>query len=460
MRKRSLSGPVLVVVLLFLVAGSGLAGEQLPSSFPEQIEMNPSPGANAPWFNIEVDTPDDTGQHTSVAIDPSTGWIYVSYYDATNQELRMARYGGPGPNCDPVSGWGCLTIDSGPDVGKYSSIAINPATGGIGIAYHDATNGKLKYAYFENPHLLVHQILTIDKGIFPISSAGLYTSLKYDSDGTPFITYYFDNPSGTDALKLAYYSVASGNCINGDYPDEWRCETIIQGEGVGQYSSLVIPADWEFRVAYHDAGNGALWYATSEGEGNCGAYGTDWVCYPISGGITNVGRYASLYVDDADHFHIAYYDATNNTLKYAVEVGSGGNCGILGSAQCDTIDSMPEDYHPVGISMAEDAAGYPIIAYQSAYGSLKVARPLAALGLPGGSGNCGPQVPFSTWFCQTINPQNPWIPARHGDHLSLAVSPSGLATIAYYGFITSTGGNLMVAYQHIQVYQPLVIKNQ
>ncbi len=460
MKKRSFLGPILAVVPLFLVAGSGLARGQLPSSSPEETEMNASPGANTPWFNIDVDTPDDTGQHTSVAIDPSTGWIYVSYYDATNQELRMARYGGPSPNCDPVSGWGCLTIDSGPDVGKYSSIAVNPATGGIGIAYYDATNGKLKYAYFKNPHLLVHQKYTIDKGIFPISSAGLYTSLKYDSDGTPFITYYFDNPSGTDALKLAYYSVANGNCINGDYPDEWRCETIIQGEGVGQYSSLVIPADWEFRVAYHDGGNGALWYATSEGEGNCGAYGTDWVCYPISGGTANVGRYTSMYVDDADHFHIAYYDATNNELKYAVDVGSGGNCGVLGSAQCDTIDSMPEDYHPVGISIAEDPVGYPIIAYQSAYGSLRLARPLAALGLPAGSGNCGPQVPFFTWFCQTINPQNPWVPARHGDYLSLAVSPSGLSTIAYYGFIIPSGGNLMVAYQHFQIYQPLVIKGQ
>lgn len=372
----------------------------------------------------------------------------------------MARYGGPAPDCDPVSEWGCLKIDSGPDVGKYSSIAVNPKTGEIGIAYYDATNGKLKYANFENPRLLVHHTTTIDKGIFPISSTGLYTSLKYNSNGQPFITYYFNNSSGTDALMLAYYSYASGNCVNGDFPDEWRCETIITGEGLGKYSSLVVVDDWEFHVAFYDANNGDLWYGTSISEGNCGAYGTDWACYPISGQSADVGRYASMYVDDAGHFHIAYYDATNDELNYAVDVGSGGNCGVFGSAQCDTIDSMPEDIHPLGISIAEDAAGYPIIAYQSVYGSLKVARPLAALGLPAGSGNCGPQVPFSTWFCQTINPQNPWIPTRHGDFLSLAVSPTGLSTIAYYGFITPSGGNLMVAYQKFQFFQPLVVKDQ
>jgi len=88
-----------------------------------------------------------------------------------------------------------------------------------------------------------------------------------------------------------------------------------------------------------------------------------------------------------------------------------------------------------------------------------VARPIKALGLPAGSGNCGPEIPFATWYCQTINPSNQWIPNRHGDYLSIAVNPYGLATIAYYGFITSSGGNLMVAYQQFQDFLPLVVKN-
>jgi hypothetical protein len=111
----------------------------------------------------------------------------------------------------------------------------------------------------------------------------------------------------------------------------------------------------------------------------------------------------------------------------------------------------------LGISIAEDAAGYPIIAYQSEGGSLNVARPLAALGLPVGSGNCGPEDLFYKWFCETIDPYNPFVPYRNGDYISLDVSPSGLATIAYQGFITSSGGNLMVAYQRFQVFLPSVM---
>jgi hypothetical protein len=58
------------------------------------------------------------------------------------------------------------------------------------------------------------------------------------------------------------------------------------------------------------------------------------------------------------------------------------------------MDAMMTGYHPLGVSIAEDAASYPIIAYQSASGSLNVARPLAALGLPAGGGNCGPENLF------------------------------------------------------------------
>jgi hypothetical protein len=164
-------------------------------------------------------------------------------------------------------------------------------------------------------------------------------------------------------------------------------------------------------------------------------------------------------VDGAKHFHIAYYDAIDKVLKYAVDTGGGGNCGAFGSAQCEEIDSMPADYHPLGVSIALDAAGYPIIAYQGEYNSLKLARPVDALGLPPGAGNCGPEVGlFRTWICETIDqflrPPNP----RFGDYAAIAVNGSGLATIAYQGFVKSSTGNLYVAWQRAQVFLPLVLR--
>ena len=471
MNGRKALGLAFSVMVLLLLTGSGLAG--VPPTQPrEPVETsgtNASPGANAAWFVDEIDTDGDTGLHTSVVYHPSLGATFVSYYDATNQQLRMARSNGLG--CGPNDEWGCHTFDPiDADVGKYSSVAVNPKEGGVGIAYHDATNGHLKYLYFENPHLLTHSIYTIDKGITDISKTGLHTSLAYSEEGTPFIAHYFENPSGVDALEFAYYTVTNGDCGYDFAENKWRCHTIKSGEGIGQYPSLVVrdnpvTNDWDFYISFYNGGTGDLWYGKSvEESANCGLYGSDMACYPVDASANDVGKYSSLYVDSAGDFHIAYYDATDHKLMYARELASGdGNCGVLGSAQCDEIDAMQADYHPVGISIAEDPAGYPAIAYQSANGSLKLARPLAALGLPAGSGNCGPGDLFSTWYCETIDPYVSELGGfkyRNGDYVSLAFSPSGLATIAYYRIYTNKNdGNLVVAYQRFQNHLPLVARN-
>jgi hypothetical protein len=125
---------------------------------------------------------------------------------------------------------------------------------------------------------------------------------------------------------------------------------------------------------------------------------------------------------------------------------------------------MPADNPPdrqVGISIAEDAAGYPIIAYQSANGSLNVARPVAALGLSIEYGNCGPvSFLYHTWYCETIHRSGKYVTYRNGDFVSVAADSSGLATIAYYEYITGSGGNLGVSRQLLllQVFMPLVVK--
>jgi hypothetical protein len=458
MKVRTVIG-LMLAVLLILATGSGLAHGSQTTGSSETINSNADLSANIEWINIEIDTPGNVGLYASVAINPLNDTTYVSYYDATDKDLRLAMDKGFGTgNCGPNNSWLCTTVDSGGDIGMYSSIAINPDNGEIGIAYYDATNGKLKYAHGEICATCSWSIDIVDEPIlFPTDSKGQYASLKYNSSGKPYIAYYFENTSGVDALMVA--SGENGNCGYGSAAGKWQCDTIQTGEGVGQYASLALDGSGNRYIAYYDGANGDLWHATSRSGTNCGPGGNTWLCFPISS-TNDVGKYASLYVDNSNDFHIAYYDATTDELKYAEDVGSGGNCGVLGSAQCVTIDSMPADSHPLGISIVEDSAYYPFIAYQSQFGALNVARPVPALGLPGGSGNCGPENPFSTWFCETIDPYNPWIPARNGDFVSIAVAPSGLATIAYYGFITSADGNLNISYQRLpQTYLPLVMKD-
>ena len=218
---------MLLVLIMFLVAGSGLAREIQPAESAESASASANAAANARWFTSEIDTPGDTGQHTSMVIDHSTGTTYISYYDATSKTLRLAmsRDPGSGGNCGPDNSWLCQTVDSTYGVGRYSSIDINPTNDEIGIAYYDGTNGQLMYAHGEICPTCVWSKDVIDKPIlFPSDNKGKHASLKFNSFGTPYIAYQFEITSGVDSLMVASYVGSGGNCGYGTAQDKWKCE--------------------------------------------------------------------------------------------------------------------------------------------------------------------------------------------------------------------------------------------
>ena len=441
MKRQICIGLVLSATLVALGMTPGLTqGSQYNEDWAV-ISANTTSPASAPWFIDTVDSPNDVGQHVSVAIDPDNGTSYISYYDATYDNLRMAKYVGSGGDCGPNNDWSCETVDSAGDVGKYSSIAVDPTDNYPIIAYYDATNGALKLAI---GYVFGWYIKTIDDPL--LGSAGSYASLKLNSTGKTHIAYYFSNFMGADSLwYVKYVGGGAGNCGGNDY----QCDPIDSGDQVGKYASLAMDGSDRPRIAYYDGGNDALMYAYE--------YGGSWTIREIL--PIHSGQYASLYVDvdNGDLPHIAHYDSSNGELGYAVYVGSGGNCGLSGTKfewQCDEIASVGTGTDPKGVSLAVDGAGYPIIAYQSGGSGLNVARPAAALGLF--VGNCGPVNLFYTWQCEAIRFG---IGIGLGDFVSLAVNSAGLATIAYYGNITTSDGDLKVAYQRLQVFLPLALKN-
>ena len=233
MKVQKLFKLMILVLILFLIAGSGLAGELQPTGSSAAVSASSSPAANARWFIDEIDTPGDTGQFPSVAINPLNDTTYVSYYDAANKTLRMAMNRGFGVgNCGPDNSWLCQTVDSTYGVGQYSSIAVHPSSGEIGISYYDATNGRLKYAHGKICATCSWSIDTIDQPLlFPTDNKGKYSSLKFNSSGVPYIAYYFEITSGVDSLMVAHYKGSSGNCGVGAQSGKWQCDIIQTGEG-------------------------------------------------------------------------------------------------------------------------------------------------------------------------------------------------------------------------------------
>jgi hypothetical protein len=466
---------VLTAALILFGMSSVLALNTAHQEAIKSTNANISTSAMAPWFIETVDSATDVGKHVSAAIDPSSGNTCVSYYDAENKDLRMARYVGSGGNCGPDNGWKCELVDSEGDVGQYNSTASCPSADGIdlNVTYYDATNGALKYAggtcdqngCTYTPH-------TIDSGNPNISVyKGLYTSVKTDSKGIPHIAYYYSTTYSSDALLYAHWvGDGTGNCGKGDVAGQWQCDLIQNAEGVGMYASLDIDGNDKPSIAYYDANHGYPLVAAYIGSGgNCGP-SNDWYCRTVQKSGLDTGKYISLNVENNGLANIAYYNDTEGTLEYAKWVGSGGNCGFSSISlkyewQCEWIDDMGTTITPpMGIAIAEDAAGYPIIAYQDASedlapAALKLARPHVALD-PNTVPNCGPQDLFYLWSCQFIDIGASTDISEAGS-VSMVVNSTGLTTIAYHeldSYAYPSQGNLKVAYQRLQLFLPLALQ--
>src|SRR6267142_880026 len=94
-----------------------------------------------PGFALtSLDGSGNVGQYSSVTIG-TDGLALISYYDATNGDLKVAH-------CSNVACTSATltTVDRAGDVGQYSSVTIGADGLGL-ISYYDATNGDLKVAH-------------------------------------------------------------------------------------------------------------------------------------------------------------------------------------------------------------------------------------------------------------------------------------------------------------------------
>ena len=129
------------------------------------------------WDIRTVDSAGIVGTYNSLALGPDDQPA-ISYDDATNFDLKIARYNG--------NAWLATIVDSAGSVGSFTSLAFGP-DGQPAISYQDGTNTALKIARYNGS---VWVSTTVDNtGI-----VGTYTSLAFGPDGQPATSYY-DNTS-------------------------------------------------------------------------------------------------------------------------------------------------------------------------------------------------------------------------------------------------------------------------
>jgi hypothetical protein len=217
--------------------------------------------------------------------------IHVAYYDVTNTGLKYAK------SADSGNNWTLTLVDhvaGAPITGQFASITGDGTTN-LYIAYYDATNLDLKYAFWNGASWAVSAIdQTAGRDV------GQHARIARDSLGNLYVLY--QDATGYD-LKLAKY--------NGS----WTISTVLSPGDVGSHIGFSIDEINQLYAVYYNDSQFRNEFIQSTDEG------TTW-SFPVAIDDSGVGQNASLAVSGMTLW-TSYYDAVNADLKAAKSANAG-----------------------------------------------------------------------------------------------------------------------------------------
>ena len=243
-----------------------------------------------------VDSDSGVGLESSIAIGDN-GYPVISYYDSTNENLKVAACTTTDCSGTPT----ITTVDSDGIVGRYTSIAIGD-NGYPVISYWDNSNSALRVAACTTTDCSgTPTITTVDSD----GTVGQFTSIVIGDSGYPVISY--EDTSSWPGIRL---KVAA--CTTSDCSGTPTITTVDWHSGVGRYSSIAIGDNGYPVISYYDSTNEAL-KVTACTTSDC--TGTHAITTIDSDG--DVGQYTSIAIGDNGNPVISYYDFSNEVLKIA-----------------------------------------------------------------------------------------------------------------------------------------------
>ncbi|MCX5859307.1 MAG: hypothetical protein NT056_05370 [Proteobacteria bacterium] len=232
---------------------------------------------------------------------------------------------------------------------------------------------------------------------------GYYTSLAFDSNDYPHISYY-DLSNG----DLRYASLEPGE----GGKNRWRVELVDQIGDVGSYSSLVLTPENLPRISYRDETEGKLKLASYDG--------TSWHTEILDPDGNN-GMGSSLALDPNGYLYVSYTRAGTSDLRFLTSTPTG--------SVAETVTMDLGQNVSFATSLALDLQGIPFISR----GELWYAK-------------YDPSRNF--WIRELVDSQG-----SSGAYCDIAISFRENPVISYF---EESNGDLMVAlqsYDRWQVYR-------
>lgn len=310
--------------------------------------------ASGIWQCTTVESSGTTGQYSAMAIDAS-GAPWISYYNAgTAKDLRVAHYVGTGGTGCATTAWTCVNVDTSGDVGQFSAIALDTA-GNPRVSYLNATSADLKVASYVGTGgsgcaTTAWSCVTVQStGAF-----GQHTSIAVDAANVVWVSFV----EQTNGDLYVAHTVASGGTCNAS---TWSCDILETANSVGWFNAIALAPDGTPWVSYAQDSAGELKVAHRVAGTGCDD--SAWTCETVKSAGDWVGDTTSIAFDPGGHAEIAYWDDTNRNLGLARQVGTGGTGCATAAWQCTAIDSSVAvtGVHP---SLAFGPTGTAFISYQ------------------------------------------------------------------------------------------------